>query len=192
MRPDRRLILRLATFFYLLAAVIAVLWSALFGQPDRLLGEARPTAGALLHGLWVGLAIVALCHLGYRYAAWVRRASRAMGAFLGPLGAGDAIYLALLSGFVEELLFRGALWPQLGLVGTSILFGLLHTVPVRALATYPLFAAAVGLAFGWLRESSGSVWPCIVAHATINGLNLAFLGAEERKSSRETTHVDEV
>jgi hypothetical protein len=104
-----------------------------------------------------------------------------MGGFLGAMTPAEAVYLAVISGFAEELCFRGALWPHLGLAGTSILFGILHTVPVRSLALYPVFAALAGVVFGSLRQSSGSIWPPVVAHATINAINLAFLGAMERR-----------
>jgi hypothetical protein len=94
---------------------------------------------------------------------------------------GAAVWLALVSGVAEELCFRGALWPQLGLVGTSVFFGLCHVLPVRALAGYPVFAFFAGLLFGLLRERTGSVWPCVAAHATVNALNLAWVGALERR-----------
>ena len=68
-----------------------------------------------------------------------------MARMLGPLTPAQAIWLAMLSGFGEELLFRGALWPHLGLVGGAVLFGILHTVPVRGLAFYPVFAFLAGL-----------------------------------------------
>ena len=68
-----------------------------------------------------------------------------MAHMLGPVSVLQAVWLALLSGFAEELLFRGALWPHLGLVGGAVLFGVLHTVPVRSLAFYPVYAFLAGL-----------------------------------------------
>jgi len=93
----------------------------------------------------------------------------------------DALWLALVSGVAEEMFFRGALWQHLGLVGTSVFFGICHVVPVRALAGYPVFAFFAGLLLGALRERTGSVWPCAVAHGTVNALNLAWIGVLERR-----------
>ena len=92
--------------------------------------------------------------------------------------------LALASGFAEELLFRGALWPHLGLAGTSLLFGLVHMLPRRALALYPVFAALVGVVFGLVRSGTGSVVAAMVAHAVVNGLNLTWLELRRRRAAR--------
>ena len=53
-------------------------------------------------------------------------------------------------GVGEELLFRGALWPHLGLPGTTFLFGLVHIIPRKQLWGYPLFALGAGLLLGLL------------------------------------------
>ena len=52
---------------------------------------------------------------------------------LPPLRRRDAWLLALLSGFGEEALFRGALQPEVGLFWASLLFALVHLVPRRPL-----------------------------------------------------------
>jgi membrane protease YdiL (CAAX protease family) len=172
---------RIATLFYVVVAFASVVYAFLFGHLDRLLGERAATGEDLLLGLGTGLAIVIATNLALMWSKAVQRAADAMGHFLGPLGAGVSVYLALLSGFAEELCFRGALWPHLGLIGTTVLFGVLHAVPSRALALYPLFAAFGGLLFGILRQRTGSVWPPVVAHFTVNAINLAVLGIRERR-----------
>jgi membrane protease YdiL (CAAX protease family) len=159
-------------------AVASAGWAWVFGI--RLFGE-PPTGRGLGEGVLLGLAVVGLCHVLYRISAHAREATRFMGRFFGPIGMAEALFLALLSGVVEEMCFRGALWPQLGLVGTSVFFGICHVVPVRALAGYPIFAFFAGLLFGFLRERTGSVWPCALAHATVNAINLAWIGALERR-----------
>jgi hypothetical protein len=74
---------------------------------------------------------------------------------------------------VEELLFRGAgyslLFARYGkgvaLVGTAVLFGLVHGL-VFAL---PLLVA-FGLGLAWLRNRTDSVYPGMVLHGLFNGL----------------------
>jgi membrane protease YdiL (CAAX protease family) len=77
---------------------------------------------------------------------------------------------------IEELLFRGFLYAPLlrargaalAIVGTGLLFGLMHAAD--PISVPPL--AAMGLILAWLRGRSGSLWPCILAHA---GNNIAAL-----------------
>lgn len=180
---DTRQLLRLATLFYAAVLLGAWLWAFFFRQLGTLLGE-RPATGAdLLQGVVLGSAIVAASHLARRLSAAVERAVDVLAAFFGPIRPVDGVYLALLSGFAEELLFRGALWPQLGLVGTTVLFGILHTVPLRTLLGYPVYAAVAGFAFGLLREASGSLWPPVVAHVTVNALGLVYVAGRNRQPS---------
>ncbi|MEM7204958.1 MAG: CPBP family glutamic-type intramembrane protease [Planctomycetota bacterium] len=49
----------------------------------------------------------------------------------------------------------------------AVLFGMLHCV--GGLIGFP-HRFAGGLLFGWLRERTGSLAPCIIAHAVHNGL----------------------
>jgi len=154
-------------------------WAWIFDLP--LFGDSAPEGKGLLQGLLLGLAVVAACHVGHRLSARLRKATRFLGEFFGPIGVGEACWLALISGVAEEMCFRGALWPQLGLVGTSVFFAICHVVPVRVLAGYPIFAFFAGILLGFLREHTGSVWPCVIAHATINAMNLSWIGLLERR-----------
>jgi len=179
MDRETRSLLRLATLFYVVVGLAAWGWAAWFDQP--LFGERSPTTLGMGWGVAAGLVIVALCHLAYRASKAVRRASDMIGQFFGPVTTLQALWLALISGFVEEICFRGALWPQLGLVGTAVFFGLCHTIPARALAGYPVFAFFAGLILGHLRDATGSVWPAVTCHVTINALNIAWLGGRQRR-----------
>jgi len=182
-------IVRTATWFYAVVIAIACIYAALFGHFDGLLGEQGPPARSLLNGLILGLAIVGISHLSVKLFRNMRQATALMAQMLGPLSVAQAVWLAVLSGFGEELLFRGALWPHLGLVGGAVLFGVIHTVPVRTLAFYPVFAFLAGLVLGLLRENSGSLWPPVLCHFTVNALNLAWLGAIERRRLERATQL---
>jgi len=183
--------LRIVSAFYFGVMAAAWFYAYVFGHTGELYGTRAPAPRYLLHGVALGLVIVVLCHAGFRLLRPVRRASTLMARILGPLRLRDALWLALLSGFGEELLFRGALWPHLGLIGSAVIFGVLHTVPLRALAGYPIFAFLAGIVLGLLRQESGSIWPAVVCHFTVNALNLAWLGRiERRRLGRRILHVD--
>jgi len=94
----------------------------------------------------------------------------------GPLGLWVALNVVLLAPMVEEWVFRGWLFSgferslgsawAIGL--TTVLFCLSHADPVHILATLPL-----GLALGWVRVVTGSVWPCVAGHMANNLLAVA-------------------
>ena len=83
--------------------------------------------------------------------------------------------LAVVTPVSEEVLFRGfllrGLLPSIGpgpaVVASALLFSVLHLKPEVMI---PIFIT--GLALGWLCVKTGSVWPCIAAHAGQNALAL--------------------
>lgn len=127
-------------------------------------------------GALAGLSVVIISHLVRDAFSWARTLSDWFSEVLGEISWGQAFLLALTSGIGEELLFRGALQPVLGLIPASILFGLAHWPMKRSLIPWTLSAALLGLAFGWAFERSGHVTGPVVAHFVINLLNLRALG----------------
>ncbi len=176
-------LLRLAIGFYAIVTVFAIGYALFSGGLRTLFGVAFPSAANVLAAILVAVGVVGMCHLGDRIFPQVRRAGDALIGLLGPVSVSGALLLSALAGFAEELLFRGALWPALGLWGTSLLFGLVHTLPRRSLALYPLFAAVVGLLLGLLRSGSGSVLPAMIAHAAIDAANLLWLSRRQTAAS---------
>lgn len=173
----RQRLVAAAVVLYGTASLLALAWLALRqgsrGLPAALLGE-RPLLGALL-GLGAGLAACGVSRLLSLVLPVARRAEAAFERLIGPLTTADCAVLAASSALGEELVFRGAVQPALGLVATALLFGLVHVPPTRDLAAWPLFAAAAGLLFGWLAQRTGGLLAPFLAHATINALNLRYL-----------------
>lgn len=91
--------------------------------------------------------------------------------------AGDVtlLVLGISSGIAEELFFRGLLSPILGLLLSSVAFGALHRLRGRTGWIWASWATVMGLIFGALFLSTGSLVGPIVAHAAINVVNLRFL-----------------
>jgi uncharacterized protein len=73
--------------------------------------------------------------------------------------------LALAPGICEELLFRGALQPRLGLVVAALLFTSLHTQYGLSLDALSVFAIALGL--GFIRKYTNTSTSCL-CHVTYN------------------------
>ena len=101
--------------------------------------------------------------------------SDALGSLLGPISGRTCLCLAVTSGLGEELLFRAAIQPELGLLATSLLFGVVHWPVQRDLVLWPVFAFVVGLLLGWLFLVTGAVIAPAVAHGTVNLINLRHL-----------------
>jgi len=94
----------------------------------------------------------------------------------GPIGIILAFLgISAIAPLSEELFFRGFAFPPLrrhfglwlGAALNGLLFGLLHFTPT---VLPPLFF--LGFAFCLLYEYSGSIWPGVILHASINTLSL--------------------
>jgi hypothetical protein len=176
--------------FYGAMAIVAVLWRVgLYREPIFFSSQAF-ASGELLWlrdlgiGLGVGAAIVVLSNLVTRFTQWGENLARAMAEALGPLSTPDAILLACASGLAEEMFFRGALQPRVGLVLASLLFGIVHFVPRRDFLPWTGFALCAGFVFGALYDATGNLLAPVVAHAVVNGINLPMLVSQHGK--RET------
>lgn len=130
---------------------------------------------SLVGGLGLGLAVVAATRALVRTQGW----ARALHADLRPvalaLGESAILPVAIASAVGEEVLFRGALVPAIGLVPSSLLFGVTHQLRGRSRGVWIAFAATVGFLLGALFEATGSLLGPIVAHAFVNAVNLRFL-----------------
>lgn len=84
-----------------------------------------------------------------------------LAAPLQAMGAPQLIGLALLAGIAEEMLFRGALQPLIGLAGASVVFGALHALTPG----YFVLATLLGLLMGLLYQWSGGLLAPVVMHS---------------------------
>lgn len=145
------------------------------------------TAEALILGLGIALGITALSSLVYRlWPAYRQSADYYLQLVLKPLVLPDLIWLGLLPGMSEELLFRGVMLPAVGLnatgvVATSVLFGVLHLSGPQQWP-YVVWATAVGLLLGVSALFTGNLLVPIVAHIVTNWLS-SYLWKLEHKQA---------
>jgi membrane protease YdiL (CAAX protease family) len=172
---------RFGLLFYGAMACVAVIWRmGFYGEPILYASAADELRGLalgsdLVLGLAVGFLVVAASNLTTHYTGWGEDLARAMGSALGPISTSDAILLAFASGMAEEMLFRGALQPRVGLVLASLLFGCVHFVPRRVFLPWTFFAVAVGALLGALFVWTGNLVAPVAAHILINAINLPIL-----------------
>lgn len=79
-------------------------------------------------------------------------------------------YSIVVNAFCEEYLWRGFLLPKTGVRWGAVLFWLMHAtaasvfvgLPAAVWVTLPTLFA--GVAWGWMREKFGSLWPSFLTH----------------------------
>ncbi|MBD2353723.1 CPBP family intramembrane metalloprotease [Tolypothrix sp. FACHB-123] len=127
----------------------------------------------LLLGVGLGLIITTLSGLTYRLIpAYRKSADYYLDLVLKPLILLDIIWLGLLPGLSEELLFRGVMIPALGadhiaVIVSSLCFGVLHLSGSQQWP-YVLWATIVGLILGYGALLSGNLLVPIIAHIITN------------------------
>jgi membrane protease YdiL (CAAX protease family) len=120
---------------------------------------------------WVVLAAIIGLGLGM-LLRWEQNRS------LVPLPMHGFVFMAMLIGISEELVFRGyfmGVLLQRGFPMAAIVTALLHTayklpifIPFADASSLPVLGAltfGVGALAGWSRKVLGSIWPCVVLHA---------------------------
>ncbi len=167
----------LVMVLYLGLGAAALGWTSLRGQPSlwQVPGRADPWVfTGILVGLLVGLGIVFASRMAFFRFEWARALHRDFRGLLMPLGDREIIVLAAASSIGEEMFFRGAMLPVLGLVGSSAVFALLHIgLPPRVRhLPWTISSFVAGVVFGALYLWTGDLTGAVVAHFTVNFLNL--------------------
>ena len=156
------------TAVFLLA--IAKIWQRLGAVP---LLSVQINTQAWLWSLGLAVGITLTSGTIYRlWAAYRRSADMYLELVIKPLMWTDLIWLGLLPGLSEELLFRGVMLPALGfnltaVVLSSVLFGVLH---LSGMGQWPyvVWATIVGFALGYCALITGNLFVPVVAHIITN------------------------
>jgi uncharacterized protein len=177
---------RFAWGLYLCLALAGVLWiGAQRGQiPLSLFVDLRRAWLDLSLGIGAGLLLLALWWTAERAFPLARELEARLAGLLGPLTQSEAIGLALLSGFAEELFFRGAVQGTLGWTAATLLFGVLHSGPGRAFRLWTLFAVLAGAILGGIMAWRGNLLGPVVGHFLVNAVNLRRLARRAGDSGR--------
>lgn len=154
----------------LVLLIVARLW-LLFASVDQLpsqLGVYPISMGVLL-----GAGITMVSGVLYRIWPKYRRSAEVyLDYILTPLVLPDVLWLGLLPGISEELLFRGVMLPALGanllaLGLSSLCFGLLHMSDWRQWP-YMFWATCVGGLLGYSALASQNLLVPVIAHVFTN------------------------
>ena len=166
---------RLSLVFY-----VPMLAGAFFLRPPGVLRveDWEPFGWGLAAAVLASAAVIAASRWVSRRFAWGRAMRDEFRAVLGGMTSRDILWLALLSAFGEEILFRGILQSWLGLWPAAALFAGLHFPYRRAMVPWTVFALGMGMGLGWLTAWCGSLWPAILVHLSVNYFNLHDIAGE--------------
>ena len=150
--------------------IVAKLWQKLGSVP---IFSLQVTFNDLLLGIGMAVGITAASSIIYRlWPAYRRSADFYLELVIKPLIWPDLIWLGLLPGLSEELLFRGVMLPALGsnltaVAISSLVFGLLHLSGAQQWP-YVVWATVIGFVLGYSALATGNLLVPIVAHIVTN------------------------
>lgn len=150
--------------------IIAKIWQKL---GDVTLLKLEFSTDAYLMGVGLAGGIVLASSIIYRlWPAYRKSADGYLEMVIRPLVWPDLIWLGLLPGLSEELLFRGVMIPALGfdlvaVIVSSLVFGVLHLSGLQQWP-YVVWATVVGFALGYTALITGNLLIPIVAHILTN------------------------
>ena len=184
MPPGR--LYRFAWGLYLILALAGAIWIgarrgviplSLFFDPQRWWLD-------LAAGIGAGLLLLAAWWGAERTFPLAKELEARLAGALGSITTSEAVALAALSGFAEELFFRGAVQGTLGWLAATALFGLLHSGPGKAFRLWTLFAFVAGALFGGIMVWRGNLLGPVVGHFLVNAVNLRRLAGRVEDSAR--------
>ena len=166
---------------YLGLGAAALAWGGLRGQPNiwHLTGRDPAVVTGILGGLAAGLLIVFASRMALYRFEWARSLHRDLRHMLFPLTDVEIVVLAGASSIGEEMFFRGALMPAIGVLGSSAIFALLHIGPKARHLPWTASSFVVGLLFGAMFQWTGDLTGPVLAHFLVNFLNLRYVAQVE-------------
>lgn len=98
---------------------------------------------------------------------------------IGVLFAGSPlwfyIFAAVIEPINEEVLFRGFAVPRIGIVASTLIFGLLHSGYNSTFGIEVIAAFVFGIIAGYVFRRTKSLYPSIIAHILVNSIAVIAL-----------------
>ena len=156
-----------------------IYWLLIYRREHRLIGL-LPSEIDALDFLWCALAVA--CSLGM-VLLFLKLAPREMiveenvRTLAKTYSVRFLFFYFIPNAFYEELIFRGALQPVIGLIPAALLFTAVHISYYKK----PLLLVDVfiqGIILGLLFHLTGSVWITTIAHTAVNTLQMWMIKKE--------------
>jgi membrane protease YdiL (CAAX protease family) len=143
-------------------------------------------------GLGLGGVYWAASQIGYRFVASKEATRSTIESYCRlDLSGWNPLWISIAAGFGEELLFRGALQPLLGVPFASVLFVIAHarayrfsTLKARVLVQ-SLGIFFIGLAFGYIALYAGLI-TAMITHTLVDFVGLRLIRSVVSRESAVT------
>lgn len=160
-----------AALFYGALALAALAWNAFRERGFPPFGDS--ILSSLVIGVAAAAVTVSLGLLAYRvFPVFERLAEELAPQLLDGASRGGLVLVSIFSGVGEEMVFRGVLQEEFGLVAASIIFGVVHIGPDRRYLLWTAWAVLAGFLFGFLYEWTGGLIAPVAAHVLHNAATL--------------------
>lgn len=188
--PPPGQIYRLAWILYLVLAVVGAIWVGWRrgSIPLELFIDLDGWWIDLGLGVGAGLLLIGVWEVARYIFPLARELERSIAKILSSVDVSEAVALAILSGFAEELFFRGAVqgaFASHGWFWAAILFAVLHTGSGKAFRLWTVFAFIAGVVLGLLMHWRGNLLAPVVGHMVVNGVNLTRIARQQSPEDGE-------
>jgi uncharacterized protein len=195
MKPDKATLMKLslATLIGMpLIAIIIDFFSEKVHLPSTLMGV-EPFWKQIVVGVSLGISSAAVAHLVLSMPFMRTVNGKYVNMFSQfKLGWNEVLFVSFCAGVGEEVLFRGAIQPMIGIVLTSIVFVAIHgylNPKEWRISIYGLVLTGVICALGYATQHIG-ILSAIIAHFMIDVWLLQLL-LREKSAEPETLVSDE-
>lgn len=178
MNPERKINFNVFAFIYFLIFSVSVIFNEenpylKFPKLDAFFWKNMSVDISL--GLIVGGIIVFISWILTRKSKLFKDLVKMFQTLLGPLTLAEIFFIAAFSSLAEEFFFRGMMQAKLGIVFSSLLFGVLHTGPGKKYVPWTIFAVVMGFVLGGLYEWRQNLMLPVVIHFVVNFVNLIWI-----------------
>jgi membrane protease YdiL (CAAX protease family) len=138
----------------------------------------------------ISVLFLLICHKCFdEFFPSYRRLKASFSELFNGLNSYQIGLIAFASSVGEEILFRGAIQPLLGVWFTSLLFALMHVDPEGKSWGWTVWAFLGGLVMGGAALATGSLWAPIMIHFGVNVISISRISRiAPSKSPSEFVH----
>ena len=180
LEPTRGKTIQMVLIPQVVMMLVSMLWIYFFPK-DAVSKFFNFSFQVMFEGLLTGVGLAVAGYGFYFFAKKTKKFYEAVELFeqiLSPafknLKLIDLFILSAVSGFNEEVFFRGLLFPKIGIILSSLAFGVMH-FPGKRYWIYAVWATASAALFAYLFFLSNSLWLPIIAHITNNFIGMVLL-----------------
>ena len=177
---ERKKTIQMILFPQIIMMLVSMLWIFFFPK-DSVAKFFNLSFQVVFEGLLTGAGLALAGYGFYFFAKKTKKFYEAVELFeqvLSPafknLKLIDLFLLSFISGLNEEVFFRGLLFPKVGIILSSLAFGVLH-FPGKKYWIYAVWATCSAALFAYLFSISNSLWLPVIAHAANNFIGMILL-----------------